>query len=124
MKLRVEEVLGKPKPVFSGKDTPRTSILARFLPCTVETVLNLLQEINRVEVGPDSVAYFERGIIDGEIHRDRIIIDYLGADKASDCGRVEIPLEEAKLMLFEWGTALQRWRIKKRKRPVNKNYSS
>jgi len=28
---------------------------------------------------------------------------------------IEIPMEKVKLLLFEWGVALQRWRMKRKK---------
>lgn len=123
MRFRVEEVSGKPRPVFLGRNTLRKSLLTHFLPYTSESVINLLQEISWVEIGRDTSAYFNGGMIDGEIYRDRVVIEYLEPDGSGNYPKVEIPLEEVKLMLFEWGTALQRWRVKKSKLKIHERDS-
>lgn len=118
MRFRVEEVSGKPRPVFSGRDTLQKALLSRTLPYKPECVLNLLQEISWVEKGISYPAYFEAEMVDGEIHKDRVVIDYLKADESGSYPRVEIPLEEFKLLLYEWGTALQRWMINRSRQSV------
>lgn len=115
MRFRVEEVSGKPRPVFLGRSTVQKTLLSYLLPYRTESVLGLLQEISFVEKGISSPAHFEGEMIDGEIHADRVIIEYLRADESGKYPRAEIPLDDFKLLLFEWGTALQKWMINRAK---------
>lgn len=115
MRFRVKEVSGKPRPVFLGRSTVQKKLLSHLLPYRTESVLDLLQEIAFVEKGISAPAHFEGEMIDGEIHADRVMIEYLQADVSGKYPRAEMSLDEFKLLLFEWGTALQRWMINRAK---------
>jgi hypothetical protein len=104
-------VEGKLTAVFTGESQLRQSLLSRFLLPSATFVIDLLSDILRVERGfYDSYAW-ENPEVHIELFIDRVTIEPYIAETAEEVPQIELPIEEVKLLLFEWGAALQRWRL-------------
>lgn len=115
MRFRLKEADNKLMAIFDGEDSLRNSLLSGFLDSSKYFVIDILSDISRVEQGLYSSHAYENPKVFIELFKDHITIEpYIGEDE-TEIPMVEIPMENAKLLLFEWGVALQRWRMKRRK---------
>ena len=114
MKFQLEEIYGKPTAVFEDENRPRGILLPHFLPSSLEVLRELLHEIAMVESSRHS-SEFESSVISGGIYLDRLEIEaYLEEDAKGNHPKIEIPLDDIKLLLYEWGAALQRWQMQRK----------
>ncbi len=115
MRFRVEETDGGLTAVFNTEDPLHDLLLSRFLVPSKYFVPDILYDISLVERGLYPSHAFENPEVFVGLFKDHITIEpYIGEDEA-EIPKVRIPLERAKLLLFEWGAAVQRWRIKRKK---------
>ena len=115
MRFRVAEIDNWPTAIFHSKDQRRNSLLSQFLLPSTKFVSLLLYDISKVERGI-AVTSFQHEIGDIKLRKDRIIIepdDTAGETKASS---IEIRIESMKLILFQWGAAVQRWEMKRERK--------
>lgn len=115
MQFRTEEVGEKLTAVFGGESEPRASLLSKFLLPSTSFVIAVLNDIARIEGGIDSTYAWENPEVYVELFRDRVTVEPYAAETEEDVPQVEITTDEAKLLLFEWGTALQQWLMRQRK---------
>lgn len=111
MKFRVEEIEGVPRAVFEDEEPPRRELLALLLHPDPYFVPDMLYEISLVERGAMESSGFDSPRAEVRFFRDRVVVEACSVDKhAGEEGieRVEISPDEAKLLLLEWGVALQR----------------
>lgn len=113
--MRLEEIDGEPRAVIDGADRDEEALLQQFLLPAAHFVPDVLYEISLVERLAVESSGFETGLVNVQILPDRVSIKLkLGIDGAGSPAGVVLPLEEAKLMLLEWGAALQRWRMERK----------
>jgi len=114
VEFRIEEVEGKLTAVFPGEPQLRAFLLSRFLLPSATFVIDLLSDILRVERGFSDSYAWENPEVYIELFNDRVTIEPYIAETAAEVPQIELPIEEAKLLLFEWGAALQRWQLGRR----------
>jgi hypothetical protein len=120
MRFRVVEIENQPTAIFHSKDQRRNSLLSQFLLPSTKFVATLPYDISKVERGIAVTNSFEHQVGNSKLFKERIIIepdDTAGEMKAPP---IEIRMESMKLILFQWGAAVQRWEMKrkmKRKKP-------
>ena len=116
LNFRLEEIDGEPQAVIDGVGRDEEALLQRFLLPAAHFIPDVLYEISLVERLAVGSSGFETDIIDVQILPDRVSIkSKLRMEGAGEPAGVSLPLDEAKLMLLEWGAALQRWRMEKEK---------
>lgn len=108
LRFQTEEVGDKLTAVFNGEPEPRASLLSRFLLPSTSFVIGVLNDIARIEDGIDSTYAWENPEVYVELFPDRMTIEPYAAGTEEELPRVELGLDEVKLLLFEWGAALQR----------------
>ena len=101
--------------IFDGEDSLRNSLLSGFLDSSQYFVVDILHDISRVEQGLYSSYAHENPKVFIELFKDHITIEPYIEEDETEIPMMEIPLEKAKLLLFEWGVALQRWRMNRKK---------
>jgi hypothetical protein len=111
VKFEIEEVAGKLTAVFAGEPPDRALLLSRFLLPSDTFVIDLLSDILRVERGFSDSYAWENPEVHIELFINRVTIEPYIAETAEEVPQIELPIEEAKLLLFEWGAALQRWQL-------------
>lgn len=114
MKFQIEEVAGKLTAVFAGEPPDRAFLLSRFLLPSATFVVDLLSDILRVERGFSDSGAWENPEVYIELFSDRVTIEPYISQTKEEVPQIELPIEEAKLLLFEWGAALQRWQLGRR----------
>lgn len=114
MKFRIKEINNQLTAIFDTEDSLQNSLLSRFLVSSRYFVTDILYDISLVERGIYSNHAFENSEVFIELYKDHITIEpYIGEDE-TEVPKVKIPLEKAKLLLLEWGVALQRWLMKQK----------
>lgn len=114
MRFRVVETGDDLTAIFDGGDSLRNSLLSRFLVSSKYFVVDILHDISQVERDVYPSHAYENPEVYIELFKDHITIEpYVGEDE-TEIPKVRIPLEKAKLLLLEWGVALQRWHIKRK----------
>lgn len=111
VKFQIEEVGGRLTAVFVGEPELRALLLSRFLLPSATFVVDLLGDILRVQRGFYDSHAFENPEVYIGLFKDRVTIEPYIAEAEEDVPQIELPLDEAKLLLFEWGAALQRWQM-------------
>ncbi len=106
------ETDGELMAVFDSKDSLHNSLLSRFLVTSKYFVVDILHDISLVERDLYPSHAYENPEVFIELFKDHITIEPYIAEDETEIPKVQIPLEKAKLLLFEWGVALQRWRMK------------
>ena len=115
MRFRVEETGDRLMAVFDTGDSLNDSLLSRFLVPSKYFVPDILHDISLVERNIYPSHAFENPEVFIGLFKDHITIEpYISEDK-TEIPKVRIPLERAKLLLYKWGVALQRWQIKRKK---------
>lgn len=111
MKFRVEEINSKPVAVFADETPLRTLLLTQFLLPSDSFVIDILCDILRVEKGFYESYAFENPEVYIELFKDRVTIEPYLAEEETEVQGIEIEIDEAKLLLFEWGAALKKWQL-------------
>lgn len=116
MNFSLEEIDGEPRAVVEGASQNEEALLQYFLHSAPQFVPDVLYEISLVERLAVESSGFETDLIDVQILPDRVSIkSKLMIEGTGEPIGVALPLDEAKLMLLEWGAALQRWRMERKK---------
>lgn len=115
MKFRVVEIDNQLTAIFDSKSPLRNSLLSQFLVPSTEFVVNILYDISGVESGNHSSYAFENSTVYIELFKDHITIEPYIEEHETEVPKIEIPVDSAKLLLFKWGVALQRWQMKQKK---------
>jgi hypothetical protein len=120
MSFRLEEINGIPKAVFEDEDPRRRNLLSYFLHPAPYFVQDILYEISIVERQVIESSGFDNPYVSVLITRDHVVIESLKPESGESAhNRIELSLAEAKLLLLEWGVALQRRQVEQ-KNPVSK----
>ena len=116
MNFRLEEINGEPRAVPEGADHLEKVLLQHFLHPTPHFVPDVLYELSLVERLAVDSSGFETEHVEVCFFRDRVIItSKLKKEGESEPPRIVMTVDEAKLMLLEWGAMVQRWRMGERK---------
>jgi hypothetical protein len=117
MRFRVAEINNRPTAIFSSKDARRNERLSQLLSPSTEFIAHLLYNITRVERGFDSDYSYSsmNRIVYIQLLKERITIQSYEEAHDKKVPPIEIPVERAKLLLFQWGLTLQRWEMKRKK---------
>ena len=116
MKFRVEESDNQLTAVFDSENPLQNSLLSQFLVSSRYFVVDILHDISLVERGLYPSHAFENPEVYIELYKDHITIEpYIGEEEETEIPQIEMPLESAKLLLFKWGLAIQRWRMRRKK---------
>jgi hypothetical protein len=111
LEFYLEEIGDAPQAVFTGVGQPLNLLLVRFLNPAPYFVPDILYEVSLVERRIVESSGFESEYVDVQVFHDRVEIK--ARPNALAGGAAEeftLPLTEAKLLLMEWGAALERWR--------------
>lgn len=111
LEFYLEEIGDTPKAVFTGTDHPLNVLLGHFLNPAPYFVPDILYEISLVERRVVESSGFESEYVDVQVFHDRVEIR--ARPNALSEGAAEgftLSMTEAKLLLLEWGAALERWR--------------
>lgn len=111
MEFYLEEIGDAPRAVFTDVDRPLNVLLGRFLNPAPYFVPDVLYEISLVERRVVESSGFESAYVDVQVFYDRVEIR--ARPNAIAEGAAEgfiLPMTEAKLLLLEWGAALERRR--------------
>lgn len=116
MNFRLEEIDGAPQAVFEDTDQQSTVLLTHFLHPAPHFVPDVLYEISLVERRAVESSGFETDFVDVLFFPDRVLIKprIMEADEGETLG-ILLTVDEAKLLLLEWGAKVQRWRIEHKK---------
>ncbi len=112
MKFRVEKTGDQLTAIFDTEDSLQNSLLSRLLVSSRYFVADILHDMSLVERGIYPSQAFENPEVFVELYKDHITIEPYIEEGATDIPKVRIPLEQAKLLLLEWGVVLQRWLMK------------
>lgn len=125
MKFRLEEIEGILTAVFEEGYPLRMKLLSHFLHSDPYFVPDMLYEISMVERNAVESSGFHSPHVNVEFFRDRVVIEkVVSEDEDGDPQSVTILLDEAKLLLLEWGVALQRRHFERMKlNPLPEVYS-
>lgn len=115
LEFRLTETDGQLMAIFDGEDSRLNALLSQFLLPSTMFVSILLYDISKVDRGYDSNFPFEHQVGYVKLFKDRITIEPYDQAQETEASPIEIPLEKVKLLLFEWGVALQRRRMKRKK---------
>lgn len=116
MRFRVAEIDNQPVAIFTSKQARRNSLLSQFLLPSTRFVSMLLYDISKLERGIPLINSFQHQVGNIKLFKDRIIIepeDTAGQTKAPP---IEIRMERMKIILFQWGAAVQRWEMKRERK--------
>jgi hypothetical protein len=111
LEFYLEEIGDAPRAVFTDVDRPLNVLLGRFLNPAPYFVPDILYEVSLVERRIVESSGFESAYVDVQVFYDRVEIR--ARPNAIAEGAAEgfiLPMTEAKLLLLEWGAALERWR--------------
>lgn len=114
MQFRIEEVEGKLTAVFIGEPELRAFLLAGLLLPSVPFIVDVLNDMLNIESGLSDSYGWENPEVLVELFSDRVTIEPYIAETEEEVPQIELPVDEAKLLLFEWGAALQRWKLGQR----------
>jgi hypothetical protein len=116
LNFRIEEIDGVPQAVFEDTGQPGTVLLKHFLHPAPHFVPDVLYEISLVERRAVESSGFETDFVDVQFFPDRVLIKprIMNADEGESLG-ILLSVNEAKLLLLEWGAKVQRWRIENKK---------
>lgn len=111
----LEEINGEPRAVLEGAVKYEKVLLQHFLHPAPHFVPDVLYEISLVERLAVESSGFETEHIDVCFFRDRVVITSKSKKEGeNEPLRVVMAVDEAKLMLLEWGAMVQRWRMGRR----------
>lgn len=119
MRFRVAEIDNQPTAIFTSKQARRDALLSQFLLPSTRFVSMLLYDISKLERGIPLINSFQHDVGTIKLFKDRIIIepdDQAGETQAQE---IEIRMERMKIILFQWGAAVQRWEMKQERKRKN-----
>lgn len=116
MNFRIEEIDGVLQAVFEETDQDKKALLTHFLHPAKYFVPDVLYEISLVERRAVESSGFETDSVDVQLFPDRVLIKprIMKTNEGETLG-VLLSVDEAKLLLLEWGAKIQRWRIEHKK---------
>lgn len=115
MNFRLEEINGVPNAVFKDEDPRRGKLLSNFLHPAPYFVPDILYEISIVERQIIESSGFDSAHVSVLLMRDCIVIaSSLPESGEGQSHRIELSLDEAKLLLLEWGFVLQRRKVEQK----------
>lgn len=114
-KFHLEEIDGEPTAVFEGGTGIERALLPRFLHHTPHFVPDVLYEISLVERGAVQSSGFETALVDVQFFPSGVTITsrIKGAEESAPA-QVVLSVDEAKILLLEWGAELLRWRMSRK----------
>jgi hypothetical protein len=111
LEFYLEEIGDVPRAAFTGVDRPQNVLLGYFLNPAPYFVPDILYEVSLVERRVVESSGSESAYVDVQVFHDRVEIRALPNALAEGAAAgFTLPLTEAKLLLLEWGAALERWR--------------
>lgn len=112
MRFRVEELDGEPEAVFEDATEIEKRLLPRFLLHAPHFVPDMLYEISLVERQAVESSGFETALVDVQFLPDGVTItSRLKAVEDSAPAQLVLSIDEAKILLLEWGAEVLRWRM-------------
>ena len=116
MSFRLEESDGVPRAVFEDEDPLRRALLPLLLHPAQYFVPDMLYELSIVERGVTEYSGFDTPHAEVLFYRDRVVIETpLPKERDGDePDRLELTVDEAKLLLLEWGVALQQRHLERK----------
>ena len=111
MRFHLEEIDGEPEAVFDDATQIERTLLSRFLHHAPHFVPDVLYEISLVERQAVESSGFETALVDVQISPDGVTITsrFKGVEESAPA-QVVLSVDEAKLLLLEWGAEVLRWR--------------
>jgi hypothetical protein len=114
LNFRLEEIDGQPQAVFEDIDDDGKILLPHFLHPAPHFVPDVLYELSLVERRAIESSGFETDLIEVQFFRDRVVVkSRIRIAEGSEFVGFVLSLDEAKLLLLEWGAKVQRWRMEK-----------
>jgi hypothetical protein len=112
-KFRLEvSANGQPRAVFEEEEATSALLLSGFLHPSLLFVPDMLHEISLVERRALRTSGFESEAVRALFHGNMVEVESAEHLIKRDVTRkVVLSLDEAKLLLFEWGAALLRWHM-------------
>jgi len=110
LRFHLEEVDGEPEAVFEDATEIERRLLRRFLLHAPHFVPDMLYEISLVEREAVESSGFETALVDVQFLPDGVTITsrFKGAEESAPA-QVVLSIDEAKLLLLEWGAEVLRW---------------
>jgi hypothetical protein len=116
LNFRLEEIDGQPQAVFEDIDEHGKILLPCFLHPAPHFVPDVLYELSLVERRAIESSGFETELVDVQIFHDRVIVkSRLRIAEGNEYLGLMLSIDEAKLLLLEWGAMVQRWRLEQKK---------
>lgn len=112
MKFHLEEIDGEPVAVFEDANQIEKRLLPRFLHHAPHFVPDMLYEISLVERKAVESSGFETALVDVQFLPDRVTITsrFKNVEESAPA-QIVLSVDEAKILLLEWGAELLRWRM-------------
>ena len=105
------EVNGFPQAVFDGGDPAQNTLLSSFLLPFEHFVADMLYELSLVERQVIESSGFENPDVEAQFFLDKVVIKVCPERRPTDDIQVILSINQAKLLLLEWGVAIQKWRM-------------
>lgn len=116
MNFQVEEFNDLPQAVFEDIDEQGKILLSHFLHPAPHFVAEVLYELSLVERHAIEFSGFETDFVDVQFFRDRVVIKSQSKNVTErEPLNFVLSVDEAKLLLLEWGAKIQRWRMEHHK---------
>ena len=114
MRFHLEEIDGEPEAVFDDVTQIEKTLLSRFLHHAPHFVPDVLYELSLVERQAVESSGFETALIDVQFSPDGVTITsrFKRVEEGAPA-QVVLSIDEAKLLLLEWGAEVLRWRMSK-----------
>jgi hypothetical protein len=116
MRFRIAEIDNQPVAIFTSKQARRNSLLSQFLLPSTRFVSTLLYDISKLERGIPLINSFQHQVGNIKLFKDRIIIEPDNQAGETEAPPMEIRMERMKIILFQWGAAVQRWEMKRERK--------
>ncbi len=114
LNFRLQEIDGEPEAVFDSDVQTVKTLLTRFLHPAPHFVTDMLYEISLVERNAVQSSGFETALVDVLFSPEGVTITSRFKEIGEDSpAQIVLPVDEAKLLLLEWGAAVLRWRMGK-----------
>jgi hypothetical protein len=114
LRFHLEEIDGAPEAVFDDATQVEKTLLSRFLHHAPHFVPDVLYEISLVERKAVESSGFETALVDVQFSSDGVMITsrFKGIEETGPA-QIVLSVDEAKLLLLEWGAEVLRWRLSK-----------